>query len=78
MDTGQGFDFKIHETLHLFGGKVADLGLAKINVFNFLGRDPTVDDANLDPKTACRFPILSGGFERELEELRSYLATLKD
>jgi len=28
-----------------------------------------VDDANLDPKTWCRFPILSGGFERELEEL---------
>jgi len=32
-----------------------------------------VDDANLDPKTWCRFPILSGGFERELEELRSKL-----
>lgn len=28
-----------------------------------------VDDANLDPKTWCRFPILSGGFERELREL---------
>ena len=28
-----------------------------------------VDDANLDPKTWCRFPILSGGFERELLEL---------
>jgi len=25
-----------------------------------------VDDKNLDPKTWCRFPILSGGFEREL------------
>ena len=24
---------------------------------------------NLDPKTWCRFPILSGGFERELSEL---------
>lgn len=32
-----------------------------------------VDDANLDPKTWCRFPILSGGFERELAELRRYL-----
>jgi NAD+ synthase (glutamine-hydrolysing) len=32
-----------------------------------------VDDANLDPKTWCRFPILSGGFERELAELRSEL-----
>ena len=29
-----------------------------------------VDDENLDPKTWCRFPILSGGFERELCELR--------
>ena len=29
-----------------------------------------VDDENLDPKTWCRFPILSGGFERELAELR--------
>ncbi|MFN0135501.1 MAG: NAD(+) synthase [Phycisphaerae bacterium] len=30
-----------------------------------------VDDENLDPKTWCRFPILSGGFERELAELRA-------
>jgi len=29
-----------------------------------------LDDANLDPKTWCRFPILSGGYERELTELR--------
>jgi NAD+ synthase (glutamine-hydrolysing) len=29
-----------------------------------------VDDANLDPKTWCRFPILSGGYARELAELR--------
>ena len=29
-----------------------------------------VDDENLDPKTWCRFPILSGGFERELRQLR--------
>jgi len=29
-----------------------------------------VDDENLDPKTWCRFPILSGGYERELAELR--------
>jgi len=33
-----------------------------------------VDDANLDPKTWCRFPILSGGFERELGVLRRYVA----
>ena len=25
-----------------------------------------LDDKNLDPKTWCRFPILSGGFQREL------------
>ncbi len=28
-----------------------------------------VDDANLDPKTWCRFPILSGGFLQEMREL---------
>ncbi len=33
-----------------------------------------LDDENLDPKTWCRFPILSGGFERELTELREHLA----
>ena len=35
-----------------------------------------LDDKNLDPKTWCRFPILSGGFERELAELRAYSARL--
>ena len=28
-----------------------------------------LDDENLDPKTWCRFPILSGGFSEELKEL---------
>ncbi len=28
-----------------------------------------LDDQNLDPKTWCRFPILSGGFEHELARL---------
>ncbi len=28
-----------------------------------------VDDKNLDPKTWCRFPILSGGFQFELQDL---------
>jgi NAD+ synthase (glutamine-hydrolysing) len=28
-----------------------------------------LDDENLDPKTWCRFPILSGSFQRELSEL---------
>ena len=32
-----------------------------------------VDDKNLDPKTWCRFPILSGGFERELAELNDHI-----
>jgi NAD+ synthase (glutamine-hydrolysing) len=32
-----------------------------------------VDDKSLDPKGWCRFPILSGGFERELAELREHL-----
>jgi len=36
-----------------------------------------VDDANLDPKTWCRFPILSGGYERELADLRAYVTGLK-
>jgi NAD+ synthase (glutamine-hydrolysing) len=31
-----------------------------------------LDDENLDPKTWCRFPILSSGFEEELEELRRH------
>jgi NAD+ synthase (glutamine-hydrolysing) len=29
-----------------------------------------LDDENLDPKTWCRFPILSGGFEKELTAMR--------
>ena len=33
-----------------------------------------LDDENLDPKTWCRFPILSGGFERELRQLRDFVA----
>ena len=32
-----------------------------------------LDDQNLDPKTWCRFPILSGGYARELRELRQSL-----
>ncbi len=35
-----------------------------------------LDDENLDPKTWCRFPILSGGFETELAELRARVAGL--
>ncbi len=29
-----------------------------------------LDDFNVDPRTWCRFPILSGGFSEELEELK--------
>jgi NAD+ synthase (glutamine-hydrolysing) len=32
-----------------------------------------LDDRNVDPRSWCRFPILSGGFERELAELRAYV-----
>ena len=35
-----------------------------------------LDDENLDPKTWCRFPILSGGFERELRALRESVVAL--
>lgn len=33
-----------------------------------------LDDRNLDPRSWCRFPIMSGNFERELAELRAYVA----
>ncbi|MFZ4576391.1 MAG: NAD(+) synthase, partial [Phycisphaerales bacterium] len=33
-----------------------------------------LDDHNLDPKTWCRFPILSGGFAEELAELEAEVA----
>jgi len=36
-----------------------------------------VDDENLDPKTWCRFPIISGGFQRELAELAECVQQLK-
>jgi NAD+ synthase (glutamine-hydrolysing) len=32
-----------------------------------------LDDESVDPKTWCRFPILSGGFRKELAELRKHL-----
>jgi NAD+ synthase (glutamine-hydrolysing) len=33
-----------------------------------------IDDENLDPKTWCRFPILSGGFRAELVALDRWVA----
>ncbi len=32
-----------------------------------------LDDLNLDPRSWCRFPILSGSFEKELAELNEYV-----
>ena len=37
-----------------------------------------LDDENLDPKTWCRFPILSGGFEHEIQQLHAYVAAEED
>ena len=37
-----------------------------------------LDDENLDPKTWCRFPILSGGFRRELLALESAVGKRDD
>lgn len=34
-----------------------------------------LDDKNLDPRSWCRFPILSGGFARELAALRAFTAS---
>jgi NAD+ synthase (glutamine-hydrolysing) len=36
-----------------------------------------LDDANLDPRTWCRFPILSGGYAQELQALEAYVAQLQ-
>ncbi len=33
-----------------------------------------LDDLNLDPRSWCRFPILSGSFEKELGELKAFAA----
>jgi NAD+ synthase (glutamine-hydrolysing) len=34
-----------------------------------------LDDRNVDPRSWCRFPILSGGFDAELASLRAYVAS---
>jgi NAD+ synthase (glutamine-hydrolysing) len=34
-----------------------------------------LDDHNVDPRSWCRFPILSGGYVRELAALRAYVAS---
>jgi NAD+ synthase (glutamine-hydrolysing) len=35
-----------------------------------------LDDKNLDPKTWCRWPILSGGFKEDLAALRAHVAAM--
>jgi NAD+ synthase (glutamine-hydrolysing) len=37
-----------------------------------------IDDRGLDPKSWCRFPILNGGFQRELAALRDYVKMLSN
>ncbi len=37
-----------------------------------------LDDENLDPRSWCRFPILSGGFDHELEEMWEIIHTLQE
>ena len=36
-----------------------------------------LDDHNLDPRSWCRFPILSGGYEKEIAEMRDWAAEQK-
>ncbi|GAB3761144.1 NAD(+) synthase [Spirosoma pomorum] len=36
-----------------------------------------LDDHNLDPRSWCRFPILSGGYEKELAEMRDWATDQK-
>ena len=35
-----------------------------------------LDDENLDPKTWCRFPILSSGYEYEIKQLKTHLKSI--
>lgn len=77
-----------HLVRALFGERYRDADLAlwverfyKLWCYNQWKREryaPSfhLDDENLDPKTWCRFPILSGNFERELAELRAFVRTL--
>ena len=37
-----------------------------------------LDDRNVDPRSWCRFPIVSGGFVYELAELNAYVAAHQD
>lgn len=37
-----------------------------------------LDDENLDPKTWCRFPIISGNYQREIQELKNYCSDIEN
>ncbi len=37
-----------------------------------------LDDENLDPKTWCRFPILSGGYEYEIQQMEAHLKLVSE
>ena len=37
-----------------------------------------LDDESLDPKSWCRFPILSGGYRYEIQKLRSHLESVAE
>jgi len=36
-----------------------------------------LDDEDLDPRSWCRFPILSGGYQRELSQLREFVKEVR-
>ncbi|MCE9580810.1 MAG: NAD(+) synthase [Deltaproteobacteria bacterium] len=68
--------------------RIADLGLWIERFFTLWCRNqwkrermaPSfhLDDKNLDPRSWCRFPILSGGYHRELAALRAHVAAHGD
>lgn len=64
-------DFPDHEPARLRGWVIRFFRLWARNQWKRERYAPSfhLDDENLDPKTWCRFPILSGGFEEELKEL---------
>ena len=78
MRFGHGLpeDHAVHKAIAKFADLVKERSNGEIVIMSESGREREryalsfhLDDENLDPKTWCRFPILSGGFERELAEL---------
>ena len=72
--------FAAHSRRTLAGWVVIFFGLWSRNQWKRERYAPSfhLDDENLDPKTWCRFPILSGGYERELAELREFVLKSKN